>query len=110
MVVMNFRSLALMWVIRIHELPYQPGDEQAFVITFRNNNSGGGTDLTGIRIGGQLLVDDNGLDLDLVMHWPNLWHTDLEYFLPGDVVQGDWNQNEVWSSLGTPEGETTTGY
>ena len=40
-----------------HELPYQPGDEQAFVITFRNNNAGGGTDLTGIRIGGQLLVD-----------------------------------------------------
>ena len=74
-----------------HELPYEPGDEQAFVITFRNNNTGGGTDLTGIRIGGQLLVDTNvsgpGPTLSTVLTFPT--NKGFDCFEPGDVVQGD---------------------
>ena len=76
-----------------HELPYQPGDEQAFVITFRNNTTGGGTDLTGIRVGGQLLVDDDvagpGPTGGSTLTFPGDVSTnpDLQYFKAGDEVQ-----------------------
>ena len=64
------------------KIDYPAGAEAAFVIDIKNDNTGAGTDLTGIRIGGKLLVDD---DIAGPGPTPDLGDDKVEYQTDGGV-------------------------
>ena len=64
------------------KIDYPAGAEAAFVIDVINDNTGAGTDLTGIRIGGKLLVDD---DIAGPGPTPDLGDDKVEYQTNGGV-------------------------